>query len=479
MHVRLALAALALGALGGSLWMGCSSDDETAPLPTEVAEGAGCSDTLPNLFPYQPGCCDYAVDVPEVTESGFDTGTVGGSPTPQHVHVSWAGPPDTTFAVNWRSDADTTATQLLYGTDAAAVAAAEEPDGAVKRVTGHHMLYAGLLDGANQTRVHETHVCGLEAATIYHYKVGAPGAWSEVYDVATAPAPGSSSVYSFALLGDSRDDATVWAQVEEAVSAHGVDFQIFTGDAVAFGASQLDWNDFFEADTGSFAVQDLLARTPLMVANGNHDNLAVNYVAQFAFPQEVTGSEVAQGEEWYAFDYANARFLSLNDSPEASATGDDQRDWMADQFGSVDRSATPWLFAFHHRSTYSCGGSHGSDIQIRAAWQPIFDEHKVDVVFSGHDHLYERSKPMRGLNGEDGIVAQADPGNIPVNESGTLYVVSGGAGAPLYGADDTCEHTHLAESTRNYTIVEIEGRTMRYTAYRLDGSILDEFEYSK
>src|SRR6185503_11028350 len=115
---------------------------------------------------------------------------------------------------------------------------------------------------------------------------------------------------------------------------------------------------------------------------------------------------------------------------------------------------------------YSCGGSHGSDLDLRAGWQPIFDAHKVDIVFSGHDHLYERSRPIRGLTGTDPVLAEATMDDAaPVAESGTIYVVTGGAGAPLYDIDASCNHTFVTEKTRNYAIVELDGRSMSFTAY--------------
>jgi 3',5'-cyclic AMP phosphodiesterase CpdA len=242
---------------------------------------------------------------------------------------------------------------------------------------------------------------------------------------------------------------------------------------------QEEWNAFFRATTGSFAAQSMLARTPFMVVNGNHDALSVNYVAQFAVPQELTDGEAAQGEEWYSFSYGNAHFVMLNDSPADSALGAAQKGWLEADLKAVDRTATPWIIVTHHRPMYSCGGAHGSDTDLRVAWQPILDQYEVDIVFAGHDHLYERSRPVRGLMGIDGQLAQEGPNGAPVNQSGTVYVVSAGAGAPLYGADPSCNHTYVTESVRNYTIVEIEGRTLRFKAFRLEGSELDSFEITK
>lgn len=449
------------GAVVAAVASGCEDTDVTPPAQSEA------------VTEYVPEGCEHTVRVAaDVLEAGLDDGVVGFA-APDHVHVSWAGPSASSFTVNWRADRDTTATQMIYGTDEAAVTAADGAEGGASLAVGHHVLYGGVLD-AEPTRVHEVHVCGLSPSTTYFYKVGGPGAWSAVYDYATAPPVGSTEALTFAVTGDSRNNYDIWAEVQKMVAGHGVDFQLFGGDAVGFGTNQVEWNEFFEATSGDFTLQDTIARSAFMVVNGNHENLSVNFIAQFAMPQEQTDGEAATGKEWYAFDYGNVHVVALNDYPEASGVGEPQRSWLENDLANVDRDKTPWVFAVHHRSTYSCGGSHGSDLELRAAWQPIFDAHEVDIVFSGHDHLYERTLPVRA-----GEVAASDADGVPVAGSGTIYVVSAGAGADLYGADDSCVETFLTESTQNYVIVDVEDRTLRLNAYRLNGTVLDSFVYTK
>ena len=458
---------------------GSSNASTSTASSTSAGTGgdSGCMAPKPTSFPYEPGCCGYQVAIPTVAESGFNDGK--GTGKPDHVHVGLAGPSESTFAVNWRTANDTTATELLLGTDKAAVTAANAATATVQLVAGHHFLYGSASDGTNKTRAHEAHACGLKPATEYFYKVGGAGVWSEVYPLTTAPALGSSDAIRFAVIGDSRNDPTTFAKIEEAIAAQAPDLQVFTGDAVATGAVQTQWNAWFEATTGNFKVQSLLASAPFMPVNGNHESLAINYAAQFIMPQVVEPDEKAEGEAYYSFDYGNAHFIALNDTPTSGATSGPQLAWLEANLQAVDHKKTPWVFAMHHQSTYSCGGSHGSNVKLRSAWQPLFDKYKVDIVFSGHDHLYERSKPIRGLSGTTGIVAQAGPKGTPVKGSGTLYLVSGGAGAPLYTAKDSCTHTYVAESTRNYAIVDITGTKIHVKTSRLDGSVLDEFDFTK
>ena len=465
---------------GGGSGATTSTDSSSSTTSTGTGTPGSCEDTMPTGFPYIAKCCEYTTSIPaELVDAGFDESTLGADPTPVHVHVSYAGPTSTTFAVNWKTDDDTKVSLALYGSDEAAVAAADGPGGAVQRTYGHHMLYASLLNPSDTTRVHEAHICGLEPDKTYYYKVGGPGAWSNVYAVGTGPELGSKGIFRFGVTGDSRNDPTIFAQAQEALFQKGIDFQLFSGDAVATGVSQKDWDDLLGSTSGSFKSETMLAQVPFMLANGNHDALSVNYVAQFAMPQEVNGDELAEGEEWYSFDYGNAHFVFLNDTPKSRIDGA-QLDWLDQDLAAVDRAKTPWVFVNHHQGSYSCSTNHGSNKDIRAVWQPIYDKYKVDIVFNGHDHDYERSKPIRGFQpgSDDGALAEAGANDIPVNESGTVYIVAAGVGAPLYGVD-TCYHTHVIESVRNYALVEIEDRTLRYTAYRLDGTTPDEFEYSK
>ena len=146
---------------------------------------------------------------------------------------------------------------------------------------------------------------------------------------------------------------------------------------------------------------------------------------------------------------------------------------MTQDLAAIDPSKIQWIFAVHHQPTYS-SSQHGSNTNLRSLWGPVFDQYKVDIVFNGHDHDYERSKPMRG-----GQVASGSGANgAPVQQNGTVYVVAAGAGAPLY-ASGTNSFTQISESTRNYVVVDINGKKLTYTAKRLDGSTLDTFTIQK
>ncbi|UJR82439.1 purple acid phosphatase family protein [Sandaracinus amylolyticus] len=435
-------------------------------------------------YSYEPAGCGYQVSTPPLGEAGASEDVFGATPTMDHVHVSWAGPTHGTFAVNWRSDRETLASRVLYGTDRAAVEAADAAGEAVLEAVGHHMLFRDLA--RRETRVHEAHVCGLEANTEYFYKVGGTGHWTEVFSTSTAPTPGTTDPFTFAVTGDSRgNEEDAWAISQRRVRDAMADFELFSGDAVILGTAQDQWDEFWSAGDGAeFTVQDLLSSVPLMMANGNHDALAVNFVAQTAFPQDVFMNERAQGEEWYSFDYGNAHFVMLDDN-DRELWGTTEAMWLEQDLAAARANpAIDWVFVTHHRPFYTCMSTHQPDTSLRASWQEIFDRHHVDMVFTGHNHVYERSRPIRGLTGGQGVVAAEGTNGAPqVNAgvaSGTVYLVAAGVGAPLYEVSTACASTYSARAERTYVTVRVAGSAIEVTVRNvMTDSIVDQFGWSK
>jgi len=113
---------------------------------------------------------------------------------------------------------------------------------------------------------------------------------------------------------------------------------------------------------------------------GNHDASNQRFYALFNM----------NGEEYFRFEKGNVAFYSLN----SNYMDKRQMDWL---IGKLDSDGTKWKIAFFHHPPFSSGGRHGSDEKIREALHPLFIKHGVDVVFTGHDHFYERTKPQDGI----------------------------------------------------------------------------------
>lgn len=251
--------------------------------------------------------------------------------------------------------------------------------------------------------------------------------------------PDASQEVRFAVFGDSRDGDAVHRQIVGQVVARRPDFYLTTGDDVARGDSLSEWKNFFEIE------RPLMATTPFSGVRGNHDVGAL-YENLVRLKSDTPGA----GPTWGSLDIGPAHFLLL-DTESSLAVGTPQY-----QFVQRDLSAHQGkpLFVLMHRPMFSSGWHGGAQNPgLAATLAPLFQKYGVDVVFQGHDHDYERSRPINGVT----------------------YVVTGGAGAPLRGVGRS-EWTAISESVSHFVMVDVRPTWIRVTATRLDGTQLDAFE---
>ncbi len=331
---------------------------------------------------------------------------------------------DATFL--WQTDLGTLASRL----------ALDGPDGAVS-VDG-----ASFPAADDSSRLHELHLCGLEPATTYSYRVGGRGAWSEDFEFTTAPVEADAEV-RLVVLGDSRDDLKIWTQVLEQAADFEPDLLLHTGDVVALGGLQSLWDEFFAVSEG------VLASTPMVVVHGNHEFMAPNFWGGFALPD---------AEQYFSVDWGALHLVGLNDM----ATGDmvqEQDDWLAQDLADNERA---WPIGSHHQPTWT-DGNHAANIESREDWNPLFEQHAPTLIVAGHNHLYERTVPILGEEQD---------------EAGVTYLTIGGSGAPLYGTGSDW-FLALTESVYHVLVLDMTSERLDAVAYRLDGSVLDSFSLER
>jgi Purple acid Phosphatase, N-terminal domain/Calcineurin-like phosphoesterase len=394
--------------------------------------------------------CNYAV----VTRPGSSApqrgeAWLGDDPEPVRIHLSLAGPPTSSIVVQWSTrDQSTRATTVEYAAEG----------GEKHTQEGLTWVYAsGLGGGGPLVRVHEAHLCGLEPDTGYSYRVGGTDAdgrasWSPEYSFRTAPDPSldASAEVRLLVLGDSRSGHATLARLLQLGDAQ-LDPQLllFTGDAVTRGDSEADWEAFFTA------AEPLLRRVPMVFAHGNHEHNEIHYYSLMALPGD---------EENFSLDYGPMHLVVLNDSPAHASGMDDATRFLAGDLAAHEQA--PWKLVMHHRGVWSASPVHGNAADLQRAWAPLYDAHRVDLVLNGHDHDYERSRPMRA----GAVQASAD--------AGTTYVIAGAAGAPLY-RNGRGFWTAVSESTQHVILMEVRRNSLHMRTLRLDGSLLDELSLVK
>lgn len=405
-----------------------TTDTEVADTDSQdLYARTGCSTTIER--PTLGGQTDDVVDA--------HAETFGAEPAPYAVHLgSASNDPSTAASWVWRTDGDTLATQVQYGIDSLD----QQVDG-VSFTFGTDDAY----------RVHEVRLCeGLEPATTYQYRVGGEGNWSETFTFTTAPEPGTQT-FTMAFAGDSRSGYDTWAELLAGIDAHDPDFILFSGDLVETGTEQDEWDEWFAAGDG------VLARVPLFPAHGNHEYLAVNYFAQFSLPYN---------EQWYDITWGDLSLVVLNDfAVEEGAIDELQPAFMDEVWARHDQAhPTGFKMASHHAATYSANDRHGSNEYLRALWAPVWDDNDVDMVIAGHNHTYERSQPVRGE---------------AVDSTGTVHLVSGGAGAPLYDGEEEEWFSAASSASNHFGIAEFSSTGIDVTVYDLSGDVIDSFSLAR
>ena len=115
-------------------------------------------------------------------------------------------------------------------------------------------------------------------------------------------------------------------------------------------------------------------------ALGNHDN----QTNRFYKPWNMNG------ERFYSYSKKNVKFFVLD----SDYIDPKQLQWIEQE---LKTSREDWKICYFHHPLYSDGGRHGSEVDLRVTLEPLFMKYGVNVVYSGHDHIYERLKPQNGI----------------------------------------------------------------------------------
>lgn len=184
----------------------------------------------------------------------------------------------------------------------------------------------------------------------------------------------------FAAIGDTGTGSSKQHQVGEVMAqyhtAFPFEFVLMMGDNLYGSETARDFQKKFE-----LPYKKLLDdKVKFYASLGNHDlALQVNY-EHFNM----------DGKEYYRFKKGNVAFYALN----SNYMDQKQVAWLESELA---KDTSEWKVCFFHHAPYSSAKKHGSNNQLREVVEPIFVKYGVDVVLTGHDHVYERIKPQKGI----------------------------------------------------------------------------------
>ena len=310
--------------------------------------------------------------------------------------------------------------------------------------------------------IHDAAMTGLAPGTEYHYRVGDDvKGWSPVTSFTTAP-DGDGSV-RIGVVGD-MDETDAARDVVAAMSTADLDLVLFAGDlSYAYDATRFwDEVDGDEWDQWGRIYESVSSGTPTMFAVGNHENEERDgcegcgyeaYLNRVNMPFLQSGSD---SEFWYSFNFSLFHIVVISSEQDYSY-GSAQYQWLESDLAAAnsDREAHPWLLALQHRPMYSSSESgHGSEIELRFSLEPLLVEHGVDIVFSGHDHDYERTFPVNATQpSQTDTSAYLDP-------EAPIHLVIGTGGRILYpsSSSEPDWSAQFDSTTHGYGVLELLDR---------------------
>jgi len=308
--------------------------------------------------------------------------------------------------------------------------------------TDTNLVEYGKTDNYGYVKKGDSGVCHHEITissdfSMGHYKVISDKKESKDYEFSLSSA--ALEQFRFVVFGDSRSNRARRQMVSHQVNAENPDFVIHSGDMVGNGNKWVEWQEWL-ADS-----MPLLQNSTMFGVRGNHEEDGEFYRRVFTPP--------INKDCWYSFDYGLCHFVIIDDNVPFEEKSEQYR-WLKEDLAVTQK---PFIVAVQHEGMY-CAGGHNSNLNLRQTLEPLFNRYGVQVVYSGHNHFYQRTEKING----------------------TIYITAAGAGAPLYTPGDAW-FVNTSKKAYHYCLVNVSSNTavMHMTArYGNNGTQFDEYFFS-
>ncbi|UCE17319.1 MAG: metallophosphoesterase [Gemmatimonadota bacterium] len=314
-----------------------------------------------------------------------------------------------------------------------------------KVLYGEKRSLDGETDEKGLSTIHEITLTGLKSETRYYYRVQSGKDVSDVYSFKTAVM--KESPFSFASYGDNRDGPVMHRKITNLIASKNPDFVIHNGDLVNKGPVQKQWGLLFFNP-----AHRLMSQFPLYPVLGNHEENSEHFYNFFSLPNN---------ERWYSFDYGKAHFIMLDSDDEGLFENGVQHTWLIDD---LKKKSATWTFVTLHVPPFTAGGNYYKRrrIRLKNVLHTLMERYGVDIVFSGHDHNYERTRPIVSKNGAHPVT----------------YVIAGNGGTPMRYIGHR-EWTLYAERVFGFVLVQVDGKKLLLRGMNIENEVIDELILDK
>ncbi|CAN6339665.1 unnamed protein product [Urochloa humidicola] len=292
---------------------------------------------------------------------------------PQQVHISVVGA--NSMRISWVTDDRRAPSVVEYGTS---------PGKYMASATGDHTMYHYFFYKSGA--IHHATIGPLDPGTTYYYRCSMAG---NEFRLRTPPA---TLPIEFVVIGDLGQTGWTASTLSHIIGGGDYDMLLLPGDLSYADTRQPLWDSFGRL------VEPLASARPWMVTEGNHEIEALPVVdfapfaafnARWRMPREESGSP---SNLFYSFDAAGgAAHVVMLGSYAPFGEGSEQHRWLQMDLARFDRRRTPWLIVLLHAPWYNTNQAHqGEGERMRVAMERLLYDARVDVVFAGHVHAYER-----------------------------------------------------------------------------------------
>ncbi|GAB2267696.1 prolyl aminopeptidase [Dionaea muscipula] len=318
--------------------------------------------------------------------------------------------------------------------------------------------------------IHHCTIPDLEFDTKYYYEIGI-GNTTRQFWFTTPPKSGPDVPYTFGLIGDLGQtyDSNRTLTHYELNPAKGQTV-LFVGDLSY--ADDYPFHDNTRWDTWGRFTERSAAYQPWIWTAGNHEiDFAPDlgeripfkpYTHRYHVPFEASDSTTPF---WYSIKRASA-YIIVMASYSAFGKYTPQYRWLINELPKVNRSETPWLIVLMHSPMYNSYIHHYMEGEtMRVMYEPYFVKHKVDVVFAGHVHAYERSERVSNIaynitNSECSPISDPSaPVYITIGDGGNQEGLATGMTEPQPA------YSAYREASFGHGIFDIKNRTHGYFSW--------------
>ena len=357
----------------------------------------------------------------------------------------------------------------------------------------------------DEVRQFEVTLSGLKADTEYFYgifdgeKRMTPAEAS--YHFRTHPVAGTERDVLFWVVGDSGNGGEtqrlVFEGMRTALGERKLDLYLHVGD-MAYGSGTDP-----EFSRNFYAIYDpTLRNTVCWPSMGNHEGATSKgkdgvgpYYDGYICPTKAEAGGVPSGTEaYYSFDYGKVHYICLDSHDLDRKPTGAMAKWLR---ADLEKTQADWLIAFWHHPPYT-KGSHDSDregqlIEMREHIMPIMEAGGVDMVFTGHSHIWERSMLMDGAyttpTTAEGVIFDDGDGNPDGDgayrksagltpHNGTIQVVAGNGGTGV-GRNGTSPVMRSILVEHGSALIEIKGNVLTGVMVNKEGIHRDLFQIEK